>query len=367
MKPLRLALFPDYPAEGWPSMDLCAEMLHTHLGPALAGRVQATWALPPFRPRITQSLGRRKWTHNADRLLNRWLDYPLYARRQMRRFAAFHVVDHSNAQLVRVLPAERTGVLVHDVDTFRSVLEPERVRRGNWFRALAWQTLRGLQQAALVFYTTAAVRADLLRWNVVEPSRLIQALPGIAAEFAPAGPTPNAGPYVLHVGSTIARKRIDVLLDVFAELRRSRPDLRLEQIGGTWTTEQAEQIRHLGLTGFVRQRRGLSRTELAMWYRGAIVVLQPSSAEGFGLPLVEALACGAPVVASDLPVLREVAGPAAVYAPVADVPAWSAAVTQVLHGQAPARAERCAWAGRYSWHEHARTIGSAYQRLLACA
>ena len=62
---------------------------------------------------------------------------------------------------------------------------------------------------------------------------------------------------------------------------------------------------------------------LAAVYRRAALVLQPSEAEGFGLPVAEALACGTPVLASDLAVLREVGGEAAVYRAVGDVPAWS--------------------------------------------
>jgi glycosyltransferase involved in cell wall biosynthesis len=111
---------------------------------------------------------------------------------------------------------------------------------------------------------------------------------------------------------------------------------------------------------------GLSRAELAEVYRRAGAVLIPSGAEGFGLPAIEALACGAPVVASDLPAIREAGGPAAVYAPVGDVEAWADAVAKVLTdpAAAPPRAGRLAWAGRFSWAAHAETIARAYYRLL---
>ena len=91
----------------------------------------------------------------------------------------------------------------------------------------------------------------------------------------------------------------------------------------------------------------------------------PSEAEGFGLPVIEALACGAAVVASDLPVLREVGGAAVTYRPVGDVPAWAEAVTRTLAdpGAAPPREVRLAQAARYSWAEHARVIAAAYARL----
>jgi glycosyltransferase involved in cell wall biosynthesis len=115
--------------------------------------------------------------------------------------------------------------------------------------------------------------------------------------------------------------------------------------------------------------RGLTREQVASLYRAAAVVLQPSEAEGFGLPVVEALACGAIVVASDIPVLREVGGTAITYCPMGDVGAWVAAVERMLDDPAvaPPRVERLAWASRYSWAAHSRTIANSYLALLGNA
>ena len=92
----------------------------------------------------------------------------------------------------------------------------------------------------------------------------------------------------------------------------------------------------------------------------------PSEAEGFGLPVIEALACGAAVVASDIPALREAGGPAAAFVPVRDVGAWSDLVAKLLTNPtaAPSRAGRLAWAARFSWTAHAEIITRTYHRLL---
>lgn len=380
-KPFRLAVLCDFPEEGWPSMDLVAEMLLAGLGaPGRAGRVLAARVCPPFRRRAAAvpGLGRRPAARNADRLANRLWDYPRYARRHVAgAFDVCHVADHSYAQLVHALPADRTGVFCHDLDAFRSLLGPRPGPRPRWFRAAARHVLGGMRKAAVVFYSTGAVRAEIERHGLVDPARLVQAPYGTAAEFSSAAAMPEpadelvgagrAGrPFLLHVGSCIPRKRIDVLLDVFAAVREGRPGLHLVQVGGEWTADQQEQARRLGVDGERVQVRGLTRGQVASLYRRAAVVLQPSEAEGFGLPVVEALACGARVVASDIPVLREVGGPAAVYRPVGDVGAWAAAVGALLDDPAagPPGPARLGWAARYSWAEHARIVLNAYLGLV---
>src|SRR5262249_30010208 len=117
----------------------------------------------------------------------------------------------------------------------------------------------------------------------------------------------------------------------------------------------------------VVQLRGLSRATIAELYRGAVLVLQPSDAEGFGLPVVEALACGTGVLASDIPVLREVGGEAAMFGPVGDAEAWADAVWRVLKGEVspPPLGLRLARAAKFSWAEQARVIAGGYRDLLS--
>jgi glycosyltransferase involved in cell wall biosynthesis len=213
----------------------------------------------------------------------------------------------------------------------------------------------------------------LVAAGVVPEDRLVHAPLGVAAEFVPDPvraaelPVPPGGPFLLHVGSNIPRKRIDVLLDVFAAVRAAVPGLRLVQVGGPWPAADAARIDRLRVGARVTQVRGLTRDQLAELYRRAAVVLVPSEAEGFGLPVIEALACGSAVVASDLPVLREVGGPATVFRPVGDVAGWADAVRRILAGDpvAPPRSDRLAWAATYSWGLHARVIGEVYVRLAA--
>lgn len=368
----RLAILPDFPEEKWASMDLFAEMLLRESSPLATERV-----CPDFRRRFLRlPFLRAGMAFNADRLVNRFVYYPRYLRQRRNEFAAFHVCDHSYSQLVHSLPPERTGVFCHDLDTFRCLLDPQRERRPVWFRMMARRTLTGLQKAAVVFHTTQEVRREIERYGVVDPGKLIEAPCGLAPEFSPQASDTNQQsleiapvrehPYLLHVGSCIPRKRIDVLLNVFAQVRQKFPKLRLIKVGGPWSDHQRQQVEKLSLTSSIEQRLNIPREEIASLYRGAALVLVTSEAEGFGLPVIEALACGAIVVATDLAVLREVAGEAAVYCPLADITTWTETVTSLLMtpDKAPAQEIRISRAARFSWAAHARTIFAAYHRLL---
>jgi glycosyltransferase involved in cell wall biosynthesis len=347
-------------------MDLCADQLLTHL----PSEIEATDVAPEFTRVFGRVPGAGRPGFNADRVLNRYLLLPRVVRRAAGRNDFVHVADHSYAHLVRSVPPGRAGVYCHDLDAFRSVLEPATERRPWWFRRQARRALDGLRRAAVVFHSTAAIGNELHSRAGVLANRLVHAPYGVADEYT-TDPDPSVTlpvatdpPFLLHVGSSAPRKRLDVLLDVFAAVRERVPGLRLVQVGGPWWPTLAAQVDGLGGRR-VTQVRGLSRGQLADLYRRAAVVLVPSDAEGFGLPVIEALACGATVVASDLPTLREVGGTVATYCPVADVPAWAAAVVGVLNNSSgsPSSSARLEHVARFSWVAHARVIADAYLRL----
>jgi len=363
---LSIAVLPDFPEERWPSMDLCAEMLHREL------LSNADVELHRFVPRYTRFVSHVLpfgFADKFDRLRNRLRCYPKQVRVLRNEFDAYHVVDHSYSQLLLELPPGRAGVYCHDLDTFRCVLDPQRDARPRWFRAMTGRILKAFQSAAVVFHSTDSVKEELLRYGLIDPSRLVKAPYGYAREFCPQDPPglPPAGVpdrFIMHVGSCIPRKRIDVLLATFERLHARDSDLHLVQVGGEWTPDQRATLLRVPADR-VLQTRGIDRVQLASIYRRAAMVLQPSEAEGFGLPVIEALACGAPVVASDIASLREVGGDAALFCAVGDVESWASCVSDVLSGVRlpPAKSLRLAQAAKFSWAAHAQTIVSAYRRV----
>jgi glycosyltransferase involved in cell wall biosynthesis len=369
---VRLGVLCDLLEERWFSMDLLADMLIENAGgvPSV-GVTRVRPSLPSGLARLLVSSGSsvsEPYSRKLGLALGRYVGYPLALASERARFDWFHVVDHSYAHLVLGLRQGRCGVYCHDVDAFRPLFdEPERALP---HRALARLILAGFRRARVVFHSTLAVRDDILEHRLVPRERLVHAPYGVAPEFEPKpGPADEAlrgrTPFVLHVGSLIPRKNPEFLLALIVEILKAMPALEVVQVGGSWTREQRQKLEREGLIERVQQFESMNRAELAPYYRAAKAVLLPSTNEGFGLPVVEALACGTPVVASDIPVLTQVGGSGAVFCPVNDLAAWKSAISSVVGGRGPDRDTRLRAARRFTWSEHAKTILGTYAELSA--
>lgn len=381
----RLALICDLAEEEWPSMNLVGDMIFQHVTLGHEAEFDAVQMRPALRRRFSRLplVGRSKVARNADRMLNRMSDYPRWLRPRADQFDLFHIVDHSYAQLALELEPARTVVTCHDLNTFRCLLEPEKEPRPRWFRAMTQRILDGMTSCARVVCASAAVRDEVLRHRLVPPGRLAVVHNGVHPSCSPL-PDPRADalasellgddggqaiPYLLHVGSTVARKRIDLLLEIFASVRKQLPSARLVRVGGPFTSAQVRLAENLGIRDAIHVLPFLDRETLAAIYRRASAVVLPSDAEGFGLPVVEALACGCPVIASDLPVLREVGGSGTAFCKVGDIAAWTHAVLELVRNSPPGAVERRrqsahAHAAQFSWSATAQKLADIYRRVL---
>ena len=383
--PLRVAILCDFLEEQWPSMDIVGEMLGRYLSETCSDAVTATQCRPSWRPRISRvPIVRGKLAANADRLINRFADYPRWLRDKCDDYDLFHLVDHSYAQLLHRLPRGRTVVTCHDLNTFRCVLDPAREVRPRWFRAMARRILDGFRQAAHVIAVSAATRDELLHYGLFPPGRVTVVPNGVHPSCSPLSdpaadavaasllPGPRDTVWLLNVGSPVPRKRLDVLLRVFSAIQREIPEVRLLRVGGSFTPAQLQLAAELNVENAVVSLPFLERDVLAAVYRRAALLLHTAEAEGFGLPLIEAMACGRPVVASDIPVLREVGGLATAFCPVADVDGWRDTVVRLLGER---MLDKNAWelrrqqgirhAARFSWSENARQTANIYRKVLA--
>jgi len=213
-----------------------------------------------------------------------------------------------------VLPC-RGAVLVHDVSF---LAHPEYFPRAIalYMRILVEMALR---QADVVMVDSEFTRREVQRFypRVQKPTTVVQC--GVGRQFAPDSP-PDAdeailaghgvnSPYIFAIGNIHPRKNLARLLEAYQLLRRQGSPLAMVWTGlPRWgRAELLDQARQAGviLTGFVPQ------AHLPAFYRGAAIFVYPSLYEGFGLPVVESMACGAPVVCSNTTSLPEVAGDAA--------------------------------------------------------
>jgi glycosyltransferase involved in cell wall biosynthesis len=264
----------------------------------------------------------------ADQLLRRAAPLLVAADRNRVLFAPNYLLP----PLFRFSGGARVAT-IHDL-TFRRL--PWAVRPDT-ARALAERLERTLLEADLLLTDSLAVARELVAAGVA-PARVrpIHLGPGrqpppaaAAAALLPAG-TPAS--YGLFVGTLEPRKNLAMLVTAWRELHRDggAPPLLLCGPQGWRARELRRLLAEAEREGWLRYLGYVSPLELAALYRGAAVVALPSLYEGFGLPAVEALAAGAPLVLSDLPVFHEVAGDAALYAPPDRPDLWRERLRQVL-------------------------------------
>ena len=374
-----VAVLHDMVEEGWPSMDQMGHLLTTRL-PVFAPGLRVT----PIRHRMIRLaapsvLRRVRPLFFADRVLNRMVFYPQRVRRTVKgRFDIYHVVDHSYAQLVHALPANRTIVSCHDIDTFRSLAQPKEDPRGPLFNAMTRRILSGLRRAALIVCGSVAAHDDLVRFRLADPARLrivpngidpslLEPPPDAARARAAALLPPARGVFdVLHVGNDIPRKRLDRLVDIVVTLRKRGHWIRLVRVGSRLRQETRERMAELALADIV-ELPFIDRDVLRAIYERCGLLLLTSDREGYGLPVLEAFAAGKPVVASDIPALRESSGGLATLVPADSLHEWVEAIEEVIRSGDPAgalAAGRRAHAAARTWDDHVRGLLPVYEELL---
>jgi glycosyltransferase involved in cell wall biosynthesis len=218
--------------------------------------------------------------------------------------------------------------------------------------------------------TATAVESEL----GVPPQRIVLCRPGLPGWIGPlaARPVPADG-YVLFVGTLEPRKNIGTLLDAWTLLLKRGhrlPKLKLVGAAGTDAGTWLARLQVPPLSGSVEYTGYVPDADRRAVYQGARLLVLPSWHEGFGLPALEAMALGIPVVASSRGALPEVVGDAGVLVSPDDARGLAAAIEGLLTD--PARAARLSTAGTaraatFTWDSAARTLRDALKRVLAGA
>lgn len=181
----------------------------------------------------------------------------------------------------------------------------------------------------------------------------------------PAAP-PVDGPYLLAVGALTSRKDFDLLAEAVGRLPETTPPLLIAGPDGWGAKEVRRRIAALGLGDRVRLLGRVSDRQLDGLYRGALLACHPSRAEGFGIPCLEALSLGVPLVAADIASVREICGGAAVLVPAGDVDALASSISALISDET--RLAALAEAGlrratQFSWSDMTKRIVGLYRDL----
>lgn len=223
-----------------------------------------------------------------------------------------------------------------------------------------------LPGADLVVTDCEATKAELLAHTDVRLDRILVAPLGHRPPSAVAPPTPVAGAYLLAVGSITPRKGFQVLAAAVARLGDDAPPVVVAGPDGWQADEVRAEVHRLGVADRITFLGRVDDDVLEGLYRHAVAFCHPSEAEGFGIPVLEAMGYGTPIVAGDIPPVREVAGDAAVLVPPDDVDAFASAIRALVADVADR--ERRAALGRtraagMTWQRTADLIADGYRSL----
>ena len=239
-------------------------------------------------------------------------------------------------------------VTVHDLAVLR---HPETFNR--WTRTYSRVAVpRVARAAARVVAVSEFTRAETVELLGVAPERVRVIPNGIEEAFSPDGPAPG-GEYVLAVGTLEPRKNLERLAEA---TRALGVELRVAGARGWGGVALPSHVRTLGF---------VSDEELARLYRGAACFAYPSLYEGFGIPILEAMACGAPVATSRGGATEETAGDAAVLVDPFDTESIAAGIEETHARRDELRALGLARARRFTWPEAARATVDVYRELAA--
>jgi len=343
------------------------------IGRAVSGLVSGLGGLPADeRPHLLVRAGQSaptgfdvaavRWpSWNGYRLPDPWPAISVERRSRRLTDGVFHATQPE-------LVPEVGGLVVTCYDLIPLALPGGYLRGpGRWLQAASYRRfLDRLRSARLVVAISGETADDLVRLAGVDRTRVRVVPLASPPAAAPEGPVP-AEPFVLFTGALEPHKNAGLAVQAIA---LASGGTRLVMCGA-WSSRRLTRLRRLagavGAADRIELAGLVSDGRLAALRAGAVAVLVPSLKEGFGLPVIEAMAAGTPALASDTPALREAGGDAARYLPPGDPAVWAAAIDE-LAGSPDRRAELAArgraQAATFSWDRTARGVVAAWLEAL---
>ena len=321
---MRVAIVRTMPGESF-SMDVYADGLISGLK-----AIHPEWEILEIVPRPAEK-HTSPWLSGLRKYYERFLRLPYYTARQ--EADVFHIVDHSYAHLVYWLKRAKKSVVVtcHDVI---NLISPENLYSRARIPMLSmafWKfSVGGMRQADHITADSSVTANDLIRLLQIERERITVVPLGVDSIFHPIpekeveafrlqhGISPNAL-CLLHVGRADPRKNVLTVLKVVKLLKEEGFRVCLWRVGEDFTDIQRKFLITHNIGDSVFYLGKVDKQILVYVYNAADIFLFPSLYEGFGIPVLEAMACGTPVITSNCSSLPEVAGNAAVLVEPMDI------------------------------------------------
>ena len=347
---MKVLLIGNYAPDRQQSMLRYAEMMRDGLLEA-GHHVTVAVPRPVLNSRGRPAAGAWKWIGYLDKFVLGTAELA----RAAREADVVHVCDHSNAFYVPGRPRRPYVVTCHDLLAVRGALGEETDCPASFTgRYLQKLILGGLKRATAVACVSGATLSDAKRLLgnyagklVVTPNSLNYpyrqlGTDAVGRRLEAVKALPRASGYVLTIGSNLRRKNREAALRAVAGIADSW-DGRIVFAGEGLNAELRGLAQRLGIEDRVVEVEGPSNELLEALYNGALALLFPSRFEGFGWPIIEAQACGCPVICSDAPPLPEVAGAGAILCNADDHAAFGRAILELA--SEPQRREALVQAG----------------------
>lgn len=255
-------------------------------------------------------------------------------------------------------PPQRGGVRATTIHDLVPLRHPEWVHPQT-YRMHSRKYSHAAQTCDLIVVNSEFTAREVVELLDFPRERICVAYPGLGPTFRPDGPERDlGGPFLLTVATLERRKNLETLLTAMPLIMERHPELRLAVAGGPgWKgpSMDAEGVVPLGY---------VDDYELAALYRGAEAFVYPSRFEGFGIPIVEAMACGTPVVASAHPSLDEASGKYAVRADPEKAEALATGIEQALVERRPLAARAQEHARRFTPRSQGESVLRGYRETL---
>jgi len=316
----------------------------------------------------------QKFAYKDHENLSRFLIYFVDPHKIPKGYDLYHVTNHMLARYTKF--RKPSVVTLHDVLQFKYKDKLGGSLISKIYSNLMLKSIASVKEANAVICVSEWSRLEAIKLLGLDPNKTFAIQNGLDHDlFHPHDKEksredlklPKDKKIILNVGSEIERKNLDGVLKAFLEISKNRKDVLLVRLGEK-TEKYDAMIKELGLTDIVVYLEKLKDEEVAKLYSASDLLIMPSFEEGFGLPIIEAMACGCPVVTSNVGAMKEVTNDAGFLVDPNDLESIQKGMEAVLNLDSndtyklvQAGLKR---AGEFSWKKCAEDTIKVYEKVL---